>query len=94
MNKNPCQDEKIIVWFSKAFQDGTERKEESMEKLKPEAIRVNLGMTVRDFANAIGIKQIDTYRSRVLGRTEWKAREAVKMANLAKVTVEQLDLFF
>lgn len=65
-----------------------------MEKLKPEAIRVNLGMTVRDFANAIGIKQIDTYRSRVLGRTEWKAREAVKMANLAKVTVEQLDLFF
>lgn len=65
-----------------------------MEKLKPEAIRVNLGMTVKDFANAIGIKQLDTYRSRINGRTEWKAREAVRMANLANITVEQIDLFF
>lgn len=65
-----------------------------MEKLKPEAIRVNLGMTMKEFATAIGIKQINTYRSRINGRSEWKAREAVRMADLAKLTVEDIDLFF
>ena len=62
-----------------------------MDKLKPEAIRVNLDMSQEDFAKALGLT-VRTYHYRLQKRTDWRYKELVKLGELGKVSLSQLEL--
>lgn len=62
-----------------------------MDKLKPEAIRVNLDMSQADFAKALGLT-VRTYHYRLQKRTDWRYKELVKLGELGKVSLSQLEL--
>ena len=60
-------------------------------KLKPEAIRANLGMNQEEFCKSLGIS-VRVYHNRLSGKTGWKAEEVVQMCRLAKIKFEDLDI--
>ena len=62
-----------------------------MDKIKPEAIRANLEMSQVDFAKALGLT-VRTYHYRLQKRTDWRYRELVKLGELCKVSLTQLDI--
>lgn len=59
-------------------------------KLKPEAIRMQLGLTQREFSKLLDM-DIQQYQRRLKGKTEWKANELAKMAREANVPMDYID---
>lgn len=61
-----------------------------MEKIKPEAIRVMVGMNQEEFAKKLGLT-VRTYHYRLTGRTKWKGCELALMAKIGKIKIDQID---
>ena len=59
-------------------------------KMKPEAIRITLDMKQSEFAKALGL-DVRTYHNRLSGRTEWKGCELALLAQLAGITIDQIE---
>lgn len=60
-------------------------------KLKPEAIRVNIGMTQEEFVKELGMS-VRVYLNRVNHKTKWQYPEIVKLCELGKISFEQLEI--
>ena len=61
-----------------------------MEKIKPEAIRVMLGMNQKEFSKALGLT-VRTYHYRFTKRTKWKGCELALMSEISGVPIDKID---
>lgn len=59
-------------------------------KLKPEAIRSQLGLTQREFCKMLGI-DIQQYQRRIKGITQWRVDELAKMAREVGISMDNID---
>lgn len=60
-------------------------------KLKPEAIRTNLGMNQSEFAKKLGIS-VRVYQKRLKRESEWKISEVSKLSKLGNIPMDRLEL--
>lgn len=61
-----------------------------MEKIKPEAIRIMLGMNQKEFSKVLGLT-VRTYHYRISGRTQWKGCELTIMSEISGVPIDKID---
>lgn len=78
----------LIMKFTKCEPIEREFEMENL-KLKPEAIRVQLGLTQEQFAEKIGLSS-KVYQNRLAG-TDWKAKEIAKICDLSGLKFEDID---
>lgn len=60
-------------------------------KLKPEAIRVQLGFTQKEMAKLMGITET-TYNLKANGKREWKASELTKLSQLSNIPIGNIKI--
>lgn len=60
-------------------------------KLKPEAIRTNLGMNQTEFAKKLGLS-VRVYQKRIKKQSEWKISEVSKLSELGNIPMDRLEL--
>lgn len=59
-------------------------------KLKPEAIRLQLGLSKSEFSKILNL-DIQAYQRRVKGKTQWKASELVLLSHKSKIPMDNID---
>lgn len=60
-------------------------------KLKPEALRVQLGLTQKEMAQKLGISEV-TYIKRVKHQKQWKSNEIVVLSELTGIPIQNIDI--
>lgn len=60
-------------------------------KLKPEAIRLQLGLSQREFSKILDL-DVQQYRRRVRGKTQWKASELALLSHKSKIPMDNIDI--